>query len=30
MNYALETHKTLDLKLDIDAPIFIFPEKFDS
>ncbi|KAJ3291062.1 hypothetical protein HK104_006345 [Borealophlyctis nickersoniae] len=26
LEYALEEHKTLDLKVDMDAPIFIFPE----
>ncbi|TPX42076.1 hypothetical protein SeMB42_g05292 [Synchytrium endobioticum] len=26
LEYALESHRTLDLKVDIDAPIFVFPE----
>ncbi|KAJ3037263.1 hypothetical protein HDV00_001828 [Rhizophlyctis rosea] len=26
LEYALEEHKTLDLRLDLDAPIFIIPE----
>lgn len=26
--FAIEEHKTLDLKLQIDAPIFIFPSKY--
>ncbi|KAJ3227354.1 hypothetical protein HK099_002420 [Clydaea vesicula] len=26
LEYAIEEHKTLDLKVDIDAPVFIFPE----
>jgi vacuolar protein sorting-associated protein 13A/C len=26
LEHAIEEHKTLDLKIDIDAPIFVFPE----
>ncbi|KAJ3092913.1 hypothetical protein HK102_000456 [Quaeritorhiza haematococci] len=26
LEYAIEEHKTLDLKIDVDAPIFVFPE----
>lgn len=28
LEHAIEDHKTLDLKVDIDAPIFIFPERY--
>ena len=27
LQFALQEHKTVDLKIDIEAPIFIFPEK---
>jgi vacuolar protein sorting-associated protein 13A/C len=27
LDYAIEHHKTLDLVVDISAPIFIFPER---
>ena len=27
LQFALEEHKTLDLKVDVEAPIFVFPEK---
>lgn len=26
---AIDEHSTLDLLVDIDAPIFVFPEKYD-
>lgn len=28
LEYALDKHKTLDLQVQIDAPIFVFPERF--
>ena len=28
LDYAIEQHKTLDLVVDISAPIFIFPERY--
>ena len=28
LNYAIEQHKTLELVVDISAPIFIFPERY--
>ena len=27
LEYALETHRSLDLKVDISAPIFVIPER---
>jgi vacuolar protein sorting-associated protein 13A/C len=27
LEYALEEHKRLDLKVDMDAPVMIFPER---
>ena len=28
LDFAIEHHKTLELKVDISAPIFIFPERY--
>lgn len=28
LNYAIEQHKTLEVLIDISAPIFIFPERY--
>lgn len=28
LKFAIEEHKTMDLSVDIEAPIFIFPEKY--
>ena len=28
LEYAIQAHKTLDLKLEVEAPIFVFPERY--
>lgn len=28
LEYALQTHKTIDVKLDMNAPIIIIPEEY--
>lgn len=29
LEYALQTHKTIDLQVDINAPVIIIPEEYD-